>query len=136
MRVRQFNIRSTVHHFKEQAMTKSETSLFVFGLYMIIIVGLGFIFMPTTVLDMFGLKYGDDTWIRFVGMLASIIGAYYIVAVRLKMQPMFIWTVWLRYYAATFMVVMLLVGKIGTAVLVFAAIDVAGATWTWMTVKK
>ena len=117
-------------------MTKSETSLFVFGLYLIVIVGLGFIFMPTTVLDMFGLKYGDDTWPRFVGMLASIIGAYYIIAVRTKLQPMFIWTVWMRYYAATFMVAMLLFGKIGTAVLLFAAIDAAGATWTLMMLKK
>ena len=117
-------------------MTKSETSLFVFGLYMIIIIGLGFIFMPTTVLDIFALKYGDDTWPRFVGMLASIIGAYYIVAARLKLQPMFIWTVWMRYYAAAFMVAMFLAGKIGTAVLLFAAIDVGAATWTWMALKK
>jgi hypothetical protein len=117
-------------------MNKSETSLFVFGLYLIVIVGLGFMFMPTMVLDMFGLKYGDDTWPRFVGMLASIIGAYYIVAVRLRLQPMFIWTVWMRYYAATFMVVMLLVGKIGLAVLLFAAIDAAGATWTLLTLRR
>jgi hypothetical protein len=117
-------------------MTKSETSLFVFGLYLIVIVGLGFMFMPTMVLDMFGLKYGDDTWPRFVGMLASIIGVYYIVAARLKLLPMFIWTVWMRSYAAAFMVTMFLIGKIGTAVLLFAAVDIAGATWTWMTLKK
>jgi len=69
-------------------------------------------------------------------MLASIIGGYYIVAVRLKLQPMFIWTVWMMYYAAAFMVVLLLVGKVGTPILLFAAIDAAGATWTWMTLKK
>jgi hypothetical protein len=117
-------------------MNKSEISLFVFGLYLIVVVGLGFIFVPTMVLDMFGLKYGDDTWPRFVGMLASIIGVYYIVAVRAKLSPMFIWTVWMRYYAATFMVALLLIGKIGVPILLFAAIDAAGATWTLMTLKK
>jgi hypothetical protein len=117
-------------------MNKSETSLFVFGLYLIIGLGLGLIFMPTFVFDMFGLKYGDDTWPRFVGMLSSIIGAYYIVAVRLKLQPIFIWTVWFRYCAASFMIAMLLFGKVGLPILMFAAIDAAGATWTLLTIKK
>jgi hypothetical protein len=117
-------------------MDKAERSLFVFGLYLIIIVGLGFIFVPSFVLDHFALKYGDDTWPRFVGLLASIIGVYYLVAARAKFRPMYIWTVWLRYYAATFMVALLIFGKVGAPILLFAAIDAAGATWTLLSLKK
>jgi len=117
-------------------MDKAERSLFVFGLYLIIIVGLGFIFVPSFVLDLFTLKYGDDTWPRFVGLLASIIGVYYLVAARATLRPMFIWTVWLRYYAAAFMIALLLFGKVGSPILLFAAIDAAGATWTLMSLKK
>jgi len=117
-------------------MNSAEKSLFVFGLYLIFAVGLGFMLMPTMMLDMFGLKYGDDTWIRFVGMLASIIGVYYLVAVKLKLHQLFIWTVWMRYYAAAFMVATLLFGKTGIPILMFAGIDALAATWTLIALKK
>jgi hypothetical protein len=117
-------------------MFKPERSLFVFGLYLIVFVGLGFIFVPSFVLDVFGLKYGDDTWPRFVGLLASIIGVYYLLASRARLRPMFIWTVWMRYYAAAFMIALLIFGKVGSPILLFAAIDTAGATWTLWSLKK
>jgi len=117
-------------------MSKAERSLFVFGLYLILIVGAGFILMPTFVLDLFNLSYGDDTWIRFVGLLASIIGVYYLVAARAKLEPMFIWTVYMRSYVVVFMLAMLILGKVGISVLFFAAIDAAGAGWTFLSLKK
>ena len=117
-------------------MEKAERSLFVFGLYLIVIVGLGFIFVPSVVLDLFTLKYGDDTWTRFVGLLASIVGVYYLVAAKSKLQPMYIWTVWMRYYASAFMIAMLIFGKIGLPILLFAAVDAVGATWTLLSLKK
>lgn len=117
-------------------MDKAERSLFVFGLYLIVIVGLGFIFVPSFVLDLFTLKYGDDTWTRFVGLLASIIGVYYLVAARAKLHPMYLWTVRMRYYAAAFMIALLIFGKVGLPIVVFAAIDAAGATWTLLSLKK
>jgi hypothetical protein len=82
------------------------------------------------------LKYGDDAWTRSVGLLASIIGVYYFVAARAKVRPMFIWTVWMRYYAALFMAALLVLGKLGPPVLLFATIDIAGATWTLLLLKK
>ena len=48
-------------------MNKTQISLFVFGLYMVLVVGLGFMFVPMIVLNLFGLSAGDDVWIRFVG---------------------------------------------------------------------
>ena len=117
-------------------MKKTETSLIVFGLYLIIIVGIGFIFIPTFILDLFSFKYGDDTWIRFVGLLESIIGVYYLLSVKLKLHQLFIWTVWMRYYAATFMVILMLSGKVGLPILLFAAIDTAGATWTLLAIRQ
>lgn len=54
---------------KDWTMNRVGQSLFVFGLYMIFIGGIGFIFMLTFILDMLSLKYGDDTWTRFVGQI-------------------------------------------------------------------
>lgn len=83
-------------------MSKAGLSLFVFGFYLII-VGLGFMIAPHWNLRLFGLSAGDDVWIRLVGMLASIIGAYYLLAVRARLEVFFQWTVPGRYYAAGFM---------------------------------
>ena len=117
-------------------MNKAQISLFVFGLYMIFVVGLGFMLVPMFVLNLVGLSAGDDVWIRFVGMLASIIGGYYILVVRAKMDRFYPWTVPWRHYAGTFMIVMFLLGKMGPGVLLFAAIDISGATWTWLTLRS
>ena len=36
----------------------------------------------------------------------------------------------MRYYAAAFMVLLVVLGKVSPALLLFAAIDAGGATWT------
>lgn len=116
-------------------MSRARLSLFLFGLYMVFIVGGGFMFMPHFLLGIFGLSAGDDIWIRFVGMLASIVGVYYLLAAQANMERFFAWTVPIRYYAAAFMVLMFGLGKVGAPILIFAAIDSLAATWTWVSLK-
>lgn len=117
-------------------MNRAQISLFVFGMYMVFVVGLGFMLIPMFILNIFGLSAGDDVWIRFVGMLASIIGGYYILAVRAEMDRFIPWTVAMRYYAAAFMVLIVVLGKLGPALLLFAAIDASAATWTWFALRS
>ena len=73
-------------------MSKAGLSVFVFGFYLVI-VGLGFMIAPHWNLRLFGLSAGDDVWIRRVGMLASMIGAYDLLAVRARLEVFFQWTV-------------------------------------------
>jgi nitrate reductase gamma subunit len=113
-------------------MSKARLSVVVFGLYLIIVVGLGFMLVPQIPLDLFGLGAADDFWVRFAGMLSSIIGAYYLLAAREEMESFYLWTVPARYFAAAFMLLMVVLGKIGSVLLLFAAIDAASATWTWI----
>jgi hypothetical protein len=117
-------------------MNKSHTSIFVFGLYLILVVGIGFMSVPMSLLGLFGLHAGDDVWIRFVGMLASIIGAYYVFAARAGLDQFLPWTVIMRFYASAFMLLMFVLGKLGAPILLFAAIDTAGAVWTWLAVRS
>ena len=131
-----------MHETEQQAseldgkMNGAAISLFVFGLYMIFAVGGGFMFAPKFVLDLFGLSAGDGIWVRFVGMLASILGAYYIMVARAGLDRFYPWTVTTRYYAATFMIVIVLLGKMGPGLILIAAVDVVAATWTWYTVRS
>lgn len=117
-------------------MLNSRLNLLVFGLYMVLVVGLGFMLMPMPVLRFFALEAGDDVWIRFVGMLASIIGFYYIQTARAGLKRFFPWTVVGRLYAAGFMVLLVLSKLVGTSLLLFAAIDLAGALWTWLGLRS
>ena len=113
-------------------MSNSKISVVVFGLYLIFVVGLGFMIAPHFILNLIGLSAGDDFWVRFAGMLASIIGAYYLLAARAGMESFYLWTVPARYYAAAFMLLMVALGKIDSVLLLFATIDAASATWTWI----
>jgi hypothetical protein len=42
----------------------------------------------------------------------------------------------MRYYAAAFMVLMVVLGKITPALLMFTAIDAGSATWTWFAIRS
>jgi hypothetical protein len=117
-------------------MNRAQVSLFVFGLYMVFVVGFGFMVIPKFVLETFELTAGDDVWIRFVGMLASIIGIYYILAARAGLDRFFPWTVPGRYYAGAFMIFFAASGRIGAAMYLFAAVDIAAASWTWWAVRS
>ena len=116
-------------------MNRSRFSLLVFGLYMVFVAGLGFMLAPFFVVHLFGLTAGDGVWIRFVGMLASIIGFYYVQVARAGLDRFIPWTVAGRYYAAAFMVLSVALGMLGPGLLFFAAIDAAAATWTWLALR-
>jgi hypothetical protein len=102
---------------------------------MIFAPGLGFLLLPMQILHLFGLTAGDDVWIRFVGMLASIIGFYYIQVARAGLDRFIPWTVPGRYYAGANMVLLVVLNKVGPGMLLFAAIDIAAATWTWVALR-
>jgi hypothetical protein len=116
-------------------MSKAGLSVFVFGFYRVI-VGFGFMIAPHWNLRLFGLSAGDDVWIRRVGMLASMIGAYDLLAVRARLEVFFQWTVPGRYYAAGFMALMFVLSKVGPAIVLFAALEAVAATWTWMALRS
>ena len=46
------------------------------------------------------------------------------------------WTVPGRYYAGAIMVLLVVLNKVGPGMLLFAAIDIAAATWTWVALRS
>ncbi len=117
------------------ALMNSKLSLQVFGVYMIVIAGMGLMLVPHLMLGLFGLTSGDDAWIRMFGMLASIIGVYYLLAAHHGVQVLSWWSVPIRFYAAGFMVLLYLLGLLSAGILLFACIDVLGAVWTWVSLR-
>ena len=117
-------------------MSKAAVSVYVFGVYLLGLVGPGFMVAPHAVLGLAGLSAGDDLWIRMLGLLAALLGFYYVMAARALLEPFFRWTVGARCAAAAFMVLMVMLGKAGPALLLFAATDLAAAGWTFMSLRS
>jgi ABC-type multidrug transport system permease subunit len=118
-------------------MKSVHNSLNIFGIYLILIPGLGLIFFPEFILDLFQLRYGEELWmIRIVGLLALIIGTYYLYFAKFRLSQLYKITVVMRYVAALFLAGLWMLGEAEITILLFAAIDAAGATWTMLALKN
>ena len=71
-------------------------------------------------------------------LLAALLGFYYVMAAREPhFEPFVRWSGWrASASAAAFMVLLVLLGKAGPALLLFAATDLAAAGWTFMALRS
>ena len=64
------------------------------------------------------------------------IAIYYIVAAREELMPIIIWTVYLRVLVFLFLCAFVLANLANMTLILFGAIDLAGAAWTWSAIRK
>jgi hypothetical protein len=112
-------------------MKKSALSVYMYGLYQIMGVCLPFLLTPDFALGVFGLSAGDGMWVRFVGVLAGLSGFYFVMAVYHDVERFYGWTVPARFATAGFLLAMVVLGRIGPMMLLFAAIDALAGSLTW-----
>ena len=74
-------------------MIRAQLSAYMYALYLISAVGLPFLFIPQLTLGLFGIGAGDAIRVRFVGVLAGVIGAIYVSAVVTRTEILLGWTV-------------------------------------------
>ncbi|MBN1482926.1 hypothetical protein EH223_13410 [candidate division KSB1 bacterium] len=110
-------------------MSKAAKSLFFFGIY-ILLTGLGFLLAPNLVLGTLGFQTTAEPWIYVVGVVALVLGYYYIQSARHELTTFFRFTVQARGVVILFFVALVLL-KIGPLpLLVFGIVDLLGAIWT------
>lgn len=109
-------------------------SLVVFGIYMLANAA-WLIVMPNLVLRWLGIEETNEPWIRLVGLLAGIVGYYYIVAARHGLRAFYPATVRGRGAAALgfFGLVALKIGP--WQLLLFGVVDLLAATWTHLALR-
>ena len=107
----------------------------VFGVYLL---GLGAVLMvaPNLLLGLFRVPATSEVWIRVVGVLAAIIGLYYLLAVRAGFRPLFAWSVPVRMAVSIPFGAFVLAGLVPPVLMLFASIDFAGAAWTWSELRR
>ncbi len=116
-------------------MSKAARSLFVFGVYLIII-GLGFLVMPNLVLRLFGFPETSEPWIRVMAMLLLFLAYYYIFASRNEMTEFIRITVYSRAAVILFFAAFVLLDLAQPILLLFGAVDLVAAIWTWLSLRQ
>ena len=81
-------IMGKIENPREQTMSKSARTIFIFGLYLGFL-GIVLLVTPNLLLGIFQLPSTNEVWIRVVGMLLFLLGIYYILAARKEMTEFF-----------------------------------------------
>ncbi len=115
-------------------MSRAARSILVFGLYMIAVAAV-LIAAPNALLALCRLPPTREVYIRVLGVVVLTLGLYYVAAARAEAVAFFRWTLWGRpLILATFLALVLL--RLGPPVLiVFGAVDAAGALWTTLALR-
>lgn len=115
-------------------MTTQYRSLYGFGVYAVL-AGLTFFLYPT-IFDLMGLPPVLDGWARLVGLLALVVGCYYLVNAGSGYRPFALATIIVRFGFAAGVLFLFLSKEMPVAILPFGIIDVLGAIWTYSEIRK
>ncbi|HYK04153.1 MAG TPA: hypothetical protein VE974_20550 [Thermoanaerobaculia bacterium] len=115
-------------------MTPAARSVFVFGVY-VVVVGILVTFAPAEILRVLQFPPAADEWIRMVGILSLVIGAYDIVSGRSNAEANIRASVPIRVGFAVCCCALVGLRLMPPQLLLLAAIDVAGAVWTALALR-
>jgi hypothetical protein len=115
-------------------MTPAARSLQVFGIYLLVLaVGLGFV--PNVLLVLFGMPPTQEVWIRVLGLLVGIVGAYYLIMAARSITPLYMPTVGARALAFVVLCALALLRLGPPQLALFGVVDLLGALWTWRALR-
>jgi len=115
-------------------MSRAALSAFVWGVYLII-AGLGLLLVPNFVLPLLGFATTAEGWVRVLGLLASILGMYYVFSARWNIVPFFQLTVAGRLAFMAGCIGLVISGLMSPSLLIFGGLDAIGAIWTWLSLR-
>lgn len=116
-------------------MSKTARSVFTFGVYLLL-TGATLVLVPNLLLRTFTLAETHEVWIRVVGMLVMLIGFYYVQMSRTESTEFFRLSVYTRTAVIVFFTVFVLLGLVGAPLIAFGLVDLAGALWTWSSLRQ
>ncbi len=115
-------------------MQTAAKSVFYFGIYLAL-VGLQLLFVPQLIFDLFQLGEVKDVWIRVVGILVLCIGYYYIQTGHKGVKEFYPFTVMARTFVFIAFVGLVGLKLVAPTLLIFGAVDLIGAIWTWYALR-
>ncbi len=85
-------------------MNPVDLSMFVFGIYVVIVVGIGLVAIPNKILTLFGVPTTSEVWIRT--------------------------SLFSRFALLFFLVIIVLLKQTRPTIIIFGVVDAVGALWT------
>jgi peptidoglycan/LPS O-acetylase OafA/YrhL len=116
-------------------MLKSGKSVFYFGIYLLLI-GMLLFFISQQFISTLKLPDMPGAWARLLGVLVFILGCYYIIGGKNNLLPFIKATVYLRLFFLACTLVLFATGQMPKEILPFGVIDMLGALWTQLSLKK
>jgi hypothetical protein len=116
-------------------MTPVAKSVYYFGFYLYV-VGITLITAPNFLLTTLQLPTTSEVWIRVAGVLAFCIGYYYHKAGAGNILAFFKHTVPSRVFVCIAFITFVLLKFVSPLLIGFGLVDLAGAIWTWLALKK
>jgi hypothetical protein len=114
---------------RDSSMSRAAVSMTVFGVYMVAL-GSALMIAPNFVLAIVRLPPTHEVWLHATGFVVGAIGYYYLRAAREEARGFFRSTVHMRLLAPVAFGVFVLARLADPMLLLFAAVDCAGALWT------
>lgn len=116
-------------------MTAAAKSVYYFGIYLFV-VGISLVVMPNTLLSLLMLPETQEVWIRIVGVLVFNIGVLYFYMAPTNNTVFFGLSAYLRVSIMVWFTLFVLVGWASPMLLLFGAVDLLGAIWTFYALKN
>ena len=116
-------------------MSKAGRSLFIFGIYAMVS-GILLVTIPNVLFTSLGLSTTSDVWPRFAGVLAIVIGFYEMQSGRKSIVDFLWWSIYARASFIIFLAIFALLGLAKPVIILLGVIDLAGAAWTFIALRK
>jgi len=116
------------------AMSRAAVSMFAFGIYLLVL-GPTLVLAPAFLTGLFGLDAPQEVWIRVVGVVAGVLGFYYVFAARREAKDFFWATVWGRPAVIVFFTAFVLLDLAEPVLILFGVVDLLGAGWTFAALR-
>jgi hypothetical protein len=98
-----------------------------------LLAGVTLLLVPNALLRVLGIAPAREVWVHLLGMVVGFLGYYYLVAAAEGLAGLYRATVVARGVATVIMTVIALVAL--HQLLLFAALDAAGAVWTGLAMR-
>jgi hypothetical protein len=116
-------------------MSAAAKSVYYFGFYLYLI-GITLILVPNLLLGIVQLAETNEVWIRVVGVLACCLGYYYHRSGAVNDIAFCRLTVPTRVFVFLSFLTFALLKYVEPIIVGFGVIDLLGALWTWLSLKK
>lgn len=108
-------------------------SVFTWSVYLLAM-GAGLFLIPDRIFDLFGIEPAREVWVRVVGVVALVAGAYYLGGAIHRARWLYWYSVPVRILSGVALAVLAVTEDVWQ-LWIFAALDIAAAGWTFVSLR-